>query len=236
MDGVGGGGASFVESLTAPGGVPNSVSNAFKVLRNWCESKPEDSYGGMLFNVLKTHVVSPATAKKFESRLVPGSGSVATNRVRSGAGEEISTQFDTLLPRDRVHPLNVCLCVRVCVVLSQCCVCVCVCCVCVCVFVRVCVCAWGGCLCASVFVLHLTGACVYLCVCARVHAWLSACVCACVCVYVCVCVCVCVCVSVCVSVCVCVSECVYVCMCVSLCDCECLQVHVGVGLPSVTSV
>ena len=90
MDGVGGGGASFVESLTTPGAVHNPVEIAFAVLRKWCESKPEESYGGMLFNVLNLQRVSPATAREFQSRLVPPSAAI--DRLQSGAGEETPPQ------------------------------------------------------------------------------------------------------------------------------------------------
>ena len=77
LEGVGNGGASFIESLVAVGAVPNPILIAYAVLREWCDQKPEESYGGKLFNVLNLESVSPATAKEFESRLIPSSASPA---------------------------------------------------------------------------------------------------------------------------------------------------------------
>ena len=88
LEGVKDGGASFLEGLTVPGAIPDQASNAFAVLREWCDQKPEESYGGKLFNVLSSEHVNPRIALKFESRLIPARASNTTGRELPAAGED----------------------------------------------------------------------------------------------------------------------------------------------------
>ena len=64
LEGVKDCGASFLEGLTAPGARPNQASNAFTVLREWCDQKPDELYGGKLFNVLSSELVIPRICTK----------------------------------------------------------------------------------------------------------------------------------------------------------------------------
>ena len=88
LEGVKDGGASFLEGLTAPGARLDQASNAFAVLREWCDQKPNESYGGKLFNVLSSELMNPRIALKFKSRLIPARSSNTMGRELPVASED----------------------------------------------------------------------------------------------------------------------------------------------------
>ena len=88
LEGVKDCGASFLEGLTAPGARPNQASNAFAVLREWYDQKPDELYGGKLFNVLSSELVNPRIALKFKSRLIPARSSHTMGRELPVASED----------------------------------------------------------------------------------------------------------------------------------------------------
>ena len=92
-------GASFVEGLTAPGARPDAASIAFAVLRKWCDEKPEELYGGKLFNVLNLKLVNPGIAVQFKPRLIPPSYPDKIGGVPPVAGEELSKNGLCMLAR-----------------------------------------------------------------------------------------------------------------------------------------
>ena len=75
LHGVGQGGYSFVQSLTASGGVPAPNRIAHSVLEEWCTQRPEESIGARLFAVL--HKVLPSAALEFKDQLLLFSGSTS---------------------------------------------------------------------------------------------------------------------------------------------------------------
>ena len=62
------GGPSFVWSLYAPVGVPPTQYITLRVLEEWCQHQPEQSYGGNLLEVLRS--VLPSAAVTFENTLL----------------------------------------------------------------------------------------------------------------------------------------------------------------------